>query len=726
MTLALRLSAAARALATRGCLSPAGIARERVTSVMLAGPAGLLAFLACSFAAPVTAQTVSAARIGAAPSALPPLRVFDPSYIDTTVSACQNFFTFATGAWLEHDTIPAEFSSSGVGKDMSDRNELAVRAVLDEAVAARAATPATSTVHKLGTFYGSCMDSTRAEHEGMTPITSELTRLDGIATRAELVRQIGALQTMGVNALFEFGPEPDPKDAAHYIADISQGGLGMPDRDYYTNTDPASDSLRHKYVAHVTQLFTLVGESSADAERDAGRVMSLEMELANASMERVAMRDPNAVYHKTTLSQLHALAPSIDWPNYFRAVDMIRSVAFVNVGQPDFLRRAGQLVAEAPLDQWRAYLRYHLIEAAAPWLSTPFVQESFDYHALYSGAKAMLPRWKRCLRETDGEIGEALGEAYVAKTFSPAAKAQAKQVIDDIRASFHDRLLALTWMSDSTRRYALAKLAKMNEKVGYPDHWRDYTALKVADGAFATNVFNANSFEWHRVINRPGQPIDRGEWQMTVPTVNAYYDASFNEMVFPAGALVPQTFDPAGDLAANYGSLGGSWAGHELTHGFDDEGRHYDADGNLHDWWVPADSIRFNTQADLMVKQFSGYIQVDTFHVNGKLTLGENIADYGGLLTGYDALEHALDRSGHRETIDGYTPEQRYFIAFAQSFREHTRPEQLRTRVTVDPHSPAEWRVNGPVSNMAAFAKAFHCKPGDAMVRPTEDVPKIW
>jgi len=685
--------------------------------------------LACVAAPSVrglNAQTTTAARAGAAPATLPPLKVFDPSYIDTTVSACKNFFTFANGAWLDHDTIPAEFSASGVGKDMADRNELTVRAVLDEAVAARATHPVSSTVHKLGTFYGSCMDSVRAEREGTTPIASELAHIATVTTRQALVQRIGALQTMGVDALFDFGPTPDAKDAAHYIAAINQGGLGMPDRDYYTNTDPASDTLRQKYIAHITTLFTLTGASAADAARDARKVMSLETELAKASMQRVDMRDPNAVYHKTSLADLHALAPSIDWPSYFRTIDMTRSVSFVNVAQPDFLKRAGQLIATAPLDDWRAYLRYHLINAASPWLSTPFVQESFKYRALYSGAKALLPRWKRCLRATDGEIGEALGEAYVTRTFSPAAKTQAKQVIDDIRASFHDRLLALTWMSDSTRRYALEKLAKMNEKVGYPDRWRDYSALRVADGAFAINMFKANSFEWHRVINRPGQPIDRGEWQMTVPTVNAYYDASFNEMVFPAGALVPQTFDPAGDLAANYGSLGGSWAGHELTHGFDDEGRQYDAEGNLHAWWVPQDSVRFNTQADLMVKQFSGYVQVDTFHVNGKLTLGENIADYGGLLTGYDALEHALDRTGQRTTVAGYTPEQRYFIAYAQSFREHTRPEQLRTRVTVDPHSPAEWRVNGPVSNMPAFAKAFNCKPGDPMVRPMELVPKIW
>jgi putative endopeptidase len=411
---------------------------------------------------------------------------------------------------------------------------------------------------------------------------------------------------------------------------------------------------------------------------------------------------------------------------YFRATGLTSPISYVNVGQPNFLRRAGELVNSVPLEDWRAYLRYHLISAAAPWLSSDFANENFTYSSLYSGAKEMLPRWKRCLRVTDDQLGEALGQAYVDKTFSPKAKAEAKQVIDDIRESFRNRVTNLTWMSDSTKRYALGKLSRMNEKVGYPDKWRDYSALRVEDGSFAANLLRANEFEWQRTINRPGKPVDKTEWDITVPTVNAYYDPSVNEMVFPAGALLPQTFDASGDMAANYGSLGGSWAGHELTHGFDDEGRHYDAEGNLRDWWAGSDSVAFNAQAQKVVDQFTSYIQVDTLHVNGKLTLGENIADYGGLLTAYDALERALARSGQRTTIGGYTPEQRFFIAYAQSWREHTRPEQLKTRVTVDPHAPAFWRTNGPVSNMAAFAKAFNCKPGDPMVRSPESVPQIW
>jgi putative endopeptidase len=675
---------------------------------------------------PLAAQAPAVAALPRPAVPIPPLKVFDPSYIDTSANACQDFFAFANGAWLKRDTIPAAFSSSGVTKDMTDRNELVVRSVLDEAMATRHSKAASATVAKLGTYYASCMDSARAEKDGIAPIAQRLRSIDAVTTRSALVREIATLQTSGVTALFNYFPSADPKDAAHYIAWAAQGGLGMPDRDYYTKTDAASDSLRQKYVAHITRSLTLAGEPASVAAAHARKVMALETELAKASMTRLQRRDPNATYHKTSVADLNSLAPAIDWPAYFRTVGLTSTVAFINVAQPEFLRRASGLVASVPLDDWRAYLRYHLISSASPWLSSSFAGEEFAYGALYSGAKQMLPRWKRCLRITDRQLGEALGEAYVARTFSPAARAQAKQVIDDIRSSFHDRLVALSWMSDSTRQYALAKLASMNEKVGYPDRWRDYTRLVVADGPFAPNVLRANAFEWQRVANRPGKPVDKTEWDITVPTVNAYYDPSINEMVFPAGALSPQTFDASGDLASNYGSLGGSWAGHELTHGFDDEGRHYDASGNLRDWWAPRDSVRFNEQAAMIVNQFNSYVQVDTLHVNGSLTLGENLADFGGMVTAYDALERALNRTGKREIIDGYTPEQRFFIAYAQSWRQHSRPEGLRTRVTTDPHAPSEWRTNGPVSNMPQFAEAFHCKPGDSMVRPAELIPHIW
>ena len=656
----------------------------------------------------------------------PPLKVVDVRWIDTTVSACTDFSKYANGAWLAHDTIPAAYSSSGVTRDMSDRNELVVRSVLEDAAAKRNTFPPDRTPRKLGTFYATCMDSTAIEAAGASPIRPWLRGIDSVTTRARLLPEIAQLQVLGVNVVFRYSPDVDPHDASHYLTWLYQGGLGLPDRDYYFATGAASDSTRQAYVAHVAKMFQLVGQDSASAAAAAAQVMTLETAMAQAALTRVERRDPAKTDHPMSATQLAALTPRLAWPRYFRAIGLRAAVTKVNVAEPAFVKRVDSLIQTAPLATWRAYLKYHAIASAAPWLSTPFVNANFAFRSKFTGARALRPRWKRCLGEADGDIGEALGQAYVAKTFPPEARARARAVIDDIRAAFHDRLLHLTWMSDSTRAQALDKLARMGEKVGYPDRWRDYSLLRVAEGPFVLNVAEANAFEWRRTVNRPGTAVDTTEWGITVPTVNAYYDPSKNEMVFPAGALMPQTFDASADDGANYGSLGGSWAGHELTHGFDDEGRHYDAKGNLRDWWQPSDSVHFVGQANLVEQQFNEYIQVDTFHVNGKLTEGENIADWGGLLTAYDALQRALARGGRPGLIEGYTPEQRYFLSYAQSWRVHTRPEELRTMVTVDPHAPTEWRINGPLSNIPAFAQAFGCKDGDPMVRPKDKVPSIW
>jgi predicted metalloendopeptidase len=681
-----------------------------------------LALLAVVLAVPLPAQSPPATPV----PELKPLKVIDVQWMDTTVSACTDFFQFANGAWFARDTIPAAYSSSGVARDMSDRNELVVRSVLDDAMARRRQLPPDSTPRKLGTFYATCMDSTAIETADARPIRPWLAEIDSITTRAALVPALARLHVRGVDVAFRYSPDVDPHDAAHYLTWVSAGGLGLPDRDYYVTPGASEDSTRAAYVAHVATMFRLARQDSTTAARGAADVMTLETALAQASLTRLDRRDPAKTDHPMTAAQLTTLAPRIGWTAYFRAVGLTRPVTKLNMAEPDFVKRVDSLLAHAALPMWRAYLRYHVLSMAAPWLSTPFVQEDFTFRSRFTGARALLPRWKRCLRETDGDLGEALGQAYVAKTFPPEARERARAVIDDIRAAFRERLMHLTWMSDSTRAQALDKLARMGQKVGYPDQWRDYSALRAAEGPFVLNVARANAFEWQRIANRPGTAVDTTEWGITVPTVNAYYDPSKNEMVFPAGALAPQTFDPAADDGANYGSLGGSWAGHELTHGFDDEGRHYDAAGNLRDWWTPADSATFTQQAELVVQQFNEFIQVDTFHVNGRLTLGENIADWGGVLVGYDALQRALARRGNPGKIEGYTPEQRFFISYAQSWRTHVRPEQLRTRVTVDPHAPEQWRVNGPLANVPAFAQAFGCKEGDAMVRPKDRIPSIW
>jgi putative endopeptidase len=655
-----------------------------------------------------------------------PLKVLDPAYMDTTVKACTDFFGYANGHWLATDVIPAAYPSDGVGRDMSDRNELAVRSVLDDAMSKRLTAPAGSTERKLGTYYATCMDSTRAQSDGAKPLAPMLDTIAAIRTRAALVQTIAVLHERGVRAVFAYNPTPDYHDTVHYIASLQQSGLGMPDRNYYTDTGHVADSLRAAYVHHVTRLLVLSGAAEAAAEDEAHRVMALETAMARAQLTRVAQREPRNIDHPMSLDSLRALVPNIDWRGYFQRSGLTQVPAKLNVSEPGYLERVNQLLDSVPLADWRVYLRYHLLSQAAPWLSAPYVQEDFAYSSLFTGATALLPRWKRCLQASDRQLGEALGEAYVAKTFSGAARARARQIIDDVRAAFRERLMRLTWMSDSTRAQALDKLAKMGEKIGYPDKWRDYTRLEIANGPFVLNAQRANRFEWARVANRPGTPVDMTEWSMTVPTVNAYNNPTKNEMVFPAGALEPQTFDPNADDGANYGSLAGSWAGHELTHGFDDQGRHFDARGNLRDWWAPADSAAFGRQAALMVQQYDGYVQVDSLHVNGQLTLGENIADFGGVLTGYDALEAALARDGRPGLIDGFTPEQRYFISFAQSWRAHDRSAELRARVTTDPHSPDKWRTIGPLSDDPEFAKTFGCKEGDSMVRPADVVPHIW
>jgi putative endopeptidase len=654
------------------------------------------------------------------------LKVVDPTYMDTTAKACTDFFQYTVGAWLARDTIPPDYSYSGVGRDMQDRNEAVVHSVLDDAVAHRQATADTSTEHKLGTFYATCMDSSSAERAGLTPIQPALDSIAAARTPAQLLHTMAALQERGATALFGYSPQPNAHDAGHYQAWLTQGGLGMPDRDYYTNVGHEADSIRLAYRRHIARILELSGEAPAAARLHATQIMTLETTLAKASMTRVALREPSATDHPMSLATLRASSPAIDWTFYFRTVGLDPAPSRVNLAQPGFFKAASAALQTTPLAIWREYQRFHLVDASAAWLSTPFVDEDFHYHAIFTGATQLLPRWKRCLHETDGDIGEALGKAYVEKTFSADAKARARAIIEDVRSAFRERLNRLTWMSDETKQRALEKLSRMHEKVGYPDVWRDYSRLAIADGPFVLNVFRANQFEWQRVVKRPGMPVDTTEWGITVPTVDAYYDPTKNEMVFPAGALEPQTFDLNADDGANYGSLAGSWAGHEMTHGFDDEGRHYDAQGNLQDWWTAGDAAKFQSRADLIVRQFDGYLQVDTLHVNGKLTEGENIADYGGVLTGYDALEHALQRDGRPGLIDGLTPEQRFFVGYAQSWRAHNRPEALRTRQTTDPHAPEHWRVDGPVSNSAAFAQAFGCKPGDPMVRPPDVVPHIW
>ena len=493
--------------------------------------------LAGAMLAPVIARAQASAEPSL--SALPVLRVVDTAYVDTSAHACTDFFQFANGRWLAHDTIPAAYPYSGVARDMADRNELVVRSVLDDAAARRDSVSANATSRKLGTFYATCMDSTAAESQGVTPLAPLLQQIARVTTRASLMPEIAALQVDGVNALFQYGAGSDPHHADRYMAWLQQGGLGLPDRDYYTRRGSAADSIRQRYLAHIAHLLALAGEDPGAARADARHVLRLEAALARASLTRVALREPAATDHPTSVPAFRSLAPAVDWPMYAQTIGLTAPIVRVNVAEPAYFRRVDSLLRAAPLADWRPYLRYHTLAMAAPWLSTPFVQEDFAFSRLFSGATAILPRWKRCERGADREMGEALGEAFVAKTFPPEARARARAVIDHILATFRERLLHLTWMSDSTKSQAVGKLDRVHEKVGYPDHWRDYSRLEITDGPFVTNVIGANTFEWHRVVNRPGTPVDTTEWDMTVPTVNAYYDPPKNGDGVPGRSAGP-------------------------------------------------------------------------------------------------------------------------------------------------------------------------------------------
>ena len=650
------------------------------------------------------------------------------AYLDTTCAPCSDFFGFANGAWLKTATIPPAYSNAGSGRELYDRNQETLRKVLERAAAATDTTH-DATLKKLGAFYGSCMDSVATDRAGTAPIADELRRIDAMRTTLDLQHALARFNRLQIYAPFYFSAEADPKESSHNIGQLYQSGLGLPDRDYYLKTDPASDSLRRQYVAHMARMLALLGTPAAQASRDAARVMAFETALAESSMTLVAQRDPNAIYHKMAVRQLQTVAPAIAWPAFFTelGVPALGSAdSALDVSQPAFLRLVSARVSGMPLDDWRVYLRWQLASAAAPTLSTAFFNEDFAFQRVLRGVKEPLPRWKRCASAADDALGEALGQAYVASEFSPAAKAHVLEIVNNLQGALAERIRRLGWMSDSTKTQAFGKLNAVLRKIGYPDTWRDYSTLEARTAwPYGANVLRAREFEQQRQLAKVGRPVDRTEWGMTPPTVNAYYNPSFNEIVFPAGILQPPYFDPAADDAVNYGGIG-AVIGHELTHGFDDQGRQFDAQGNLRDWWTADDAKRFTERAQRVVSQFNGYLAVDTFHVNGALTLGENIADLGGLTVAYYAYETSLEGKPRPPDIGGFTTEQRLFIGFAQGWRNLIRPESIRLRTLTDPHSPPHWRVNGPVSNMGEFARAFGCKAGDAMVRPDSVRAEVW
>ncbi|HEV2083905.1 MAG TPA: M13 family metallopeptidase [Gemmatimonadales bacterium] len=670
------------------------------------------------------AAALFCAALTASLTAQSQIKPIDPANLDTTCSPCKNFFQYANGGWLKRSEIPGDQPRWGSFNELQDQNYAALKDVLTEA-ATNASSTKDANIRKLGTFYGTCMDSTAVERAGMGPLRAELNQIAAIRDRHGVEAAIVRLHRLGIPAGFVFKSAPDAKKSARTIAEVYQGGLGLPDRDYYTKADSASGKIRGQYVEHVANMLQLSGQDKATAERAAQAIMRLETALANASMTREAQRDPEAIYHLTTRAALQKETPSFAWTSYLGGLSL-KSVEEVNVAQPEFISAFDSLLTAAPLEEWKAYLRWNLIANTAPALSSPFVKESFRFNStVLQGVKEMRPRWKRCLRFSDDAVGEILGQAYVRKNFTPEAKARALEMVRNIRAELHSRLGQLTWMSAQTKTRAYAKLDSIINKIGYPDSWRDYAKLEARPGHFVSNFLLANEFETRRQLDKIGRPTDRREWGMTPPTVNAYYSPPTNEITFPAGIMQPPFFNPKADDAVNYGGMGGA-IGHEITHGFDDEGRQFDALGNLSGWWTEADTKEFNRRAEAVQKQFDSYVAIDSLHVNGKLTLGENIADLGGLLIAHGAYRRSLQGKPEPAPIDGLTGDQRFFLAWAQIWRAKTRPEYTRLLVNVDPHAPPEFRTIGPLSNIPAFAQAFGCKAGDPMVRPESERAQIW
>jgi predicted metalloendopeptidase len=662
------------------------------------------------------------AVIGALFTALSARGGIDPKNFNPAVKPQDDFYQYANGGWLATNPIPADYGSWGAFNEVDERTKKDLHGILDRTAAATG--NRTQIEQQVGDFYASGMDEAAIEAAGLKPLQPELDKLAAIQTAADVQAAMGHLQRMGVGAGFYFSSEQDPRNTTMMIAANGQGGLGLPDRDYYFRDDEKSKKIREQYVTHIAKIFELAGNAPAAAQTAAQAVMQVETALAAGSKKREDLRDPIANYHKMSLAEVQKLTPHFDWAGYLATIG-VANPGDIDVGQPEFLQAFDQELTAGSVDEWKAYLRWHLLSSSAPYLSKTFVDEDFDFYGrtLY-GTPQMHDRWKRVLDAEDAYLGEALGQLYVAEFFPPESKARMLKLVKNVEAALHDRLETLEWMDEPTRAEALKKLAAFGVKIGYPDKWIDYTKLKVDRGPYVLNVLRAQEFDAQRELAKIGKPVDRTEWGMSPQTVNAYNNPTMNEIVFPAAILQPPFFDPKADDAVNYGGIG-AVIGHEMTHSYDDQGRQYGPDGNLKDWWTPESLARFKQLAAGIVKQFDGYVAVDDLHINGNLTQGENIADLGGVKLAYTALEKELG-NGPREKIDGFTPEQRFFLGWATVWRTNQRPETTRVRTLTDPHSPAPFRVNGPLSNLPEFAQAFEAPAGAPMVRSEAERVVIW
>jgi putative endopeptidase len=644
--------------------------------------------------------------------------------IDTTFKPNTDFFHYANGGWIKNNPIPSDQVRWGTFSILAENNKKNLHQLVDEA-SARTDAPKGSSEQLVGDFYFSAMDTNMIEKLGATPIQGEMEAIEKLGDLNSLLAYVAKLQMWSGSPMFGFYAYQDPKNSEVNVPQIVQGGISLPDRDFYFKTDARSVMIRDEFIKHVTKMFTLYGLDEKTARQNAATVMRLETALASASMAREELRDPFKTYHKVTLADLDALTPSINWAEMMKNLSVTGQYDYLVLGQPEFLKELEKQIKANPLNDWKVYLKWNLLNLAGNVLSNDFVTEDFNFNnKILGGQKEIQARWKRMIQLTDGLVGDALGQLYVAKYFPPEAKKRMDELVSNLIAVYNERIEHLDWMSAETKVKAKEKLNAITRKIGYPDKWKDYKGLEISRESFFTNLMNATKWNYEFMVNQVGKPVDRTQWGMTPPTVNAYYNPSNNEIVFPAGILQPPFFNAEADDAVNYGAIG-AVIGHEMTHGFDDEGRNFDAKGNLNTWWTSEDSDKFVSKAQMIIDQFDNYTVLDTVHVNGRLTLGENIADLGGITIAYHAFKRTKQGQGN-EKIDGLTPDQRFFLGFATIWAGDIRPETQMQRIITDPHSPGIHRVNGPLSNIEEFYQAFGVKEGDKMYRDATQRAKIW
>jgi putative endopeptidase len=681
-------------------------------------PVALVLLALLAFAGKTSGQAANEPALPYSPS-------LDLASMDKSIDPCVNFYQYACGGWRQKNPIPADQTSWSVYGKLYQDNLNFLRGILEQA--SNSSKTRDAVTQKIGDFYAACTDEAGIEKSGLEPIKPELdaiTQLKSVREMAPLVARL-QLATGGYRSiLFRGGSDQDPDNSEQIIASLDQGGLGLPDRDYYTKEDAKSKETRERYVQHVQKVFELLGDSAETGKQNAETLMRMETALAKASLTRVERRDPYKLKNKMKIAGLEELTPNFDWKTYYSVLQYPK-IEILNVTAPAFFKQVNASLASETLANWKTYLRFHVADSSSPYLSAKFVQENFEFYRKYlRGAKEQEPQWKRCVRYTDYLLGEALGQAYVRKVFSPELKQSTLDMVRHIEDAMAKRIAGLDWMSAETKQQALVKLQGIRNKIGYPDKWRDYGPVKIVRTEFLGNVQRATEFEHRREIAKIGKPVDRGEWLISPATVDAYYNPQMNDINFPAGVLQPPLYDAKMDDAPNYGNTGGT-IGHELTHGFDDEGSQFDAKGNLKNWWKEEDRKKFDERTKCVSDQYSQYIMVDEVHINGELTKGEDVADLGGEILAYMAWG-AATAGENLQLTDGLTPEQRFFVGFAQWACANERPEDLRVRAQTDPHSPPEYRINGVVVNMPEFAKAFSCRTGQPMVKPAEKICKVW